>query len=394
MARKHVIYIHGRAPKPAPEAFAGVIHASINAGLKLEHERLHASGPPPALPAPAVCGPGSEPAPTIEAPLPIFHNTSDAGAVFSLAYYGDISGRLMADKAAEKETFADRHFWRRFATDFKRWLEEDAAGNWYDKPVMASKLLEQLDALVSVPGDPFSKRRWKAVRDQAGPSPILLGDNAGRTLDPVLRLPWVGRRIEDFVRPKFPDLYAYLKMRYFGSSIRHRLQSVLLGALARGDEVCLVSHSLGTLVAYDVLWKIGWMSEYEAFRSNGGGRITQLITMGSPLGWSVTQPYLYDGGEFETFKYPPNIEGTWHNIAAEDDPIAYDQSLEDDFAALEKRKSTLFGGRTKIRDHLVYNPCFSPDRETSGATRSLDPHAEIGYLAHRTTAGLLTDWLG
>ncbi|MEO0631299.1 MAG: hypothetical protein AAFY46_11355, partial [Planctomycetota bacterium] len=220
----------------------------------------------------------------------------------------------------------------------------------------------------------------------------LMFDNLGRGLDQVLRLPWLGRQIEDAVRPRFPDLYAYLKMRYFGSDIRLRLQSVLLGALADGDEICLIGHSLGTLVSYDVLWKIGWMSEYKAFR-DAPGSITQWVTLGSPLGWSVVQPYLYDGSEFESFRFPRNVEGTWHNIAAEDDPIAYDQTLKDDFAALEGRKTDLFDGKTKIRDHKIYNPCFSPVRESGGTAIKLDPHAEVGYLAHRETAGLLTKWL-
>lgn len=386
-----MIYIHGRAPKPRPAEFADVIREAFNAGLRLEHERAKAGGSPVQLPNPKICGPDTEPAVTIAAPLPIFENRARGDVAFTIAYYGDVTGKLMADDAAKDETFADKYFWRLLADDYRELLEKDDEGRWYDKPFVAQRLLAELDELVSYSGSKFGKAHWMSARKQAPRSPVLAGDNLGRTLDPVLRLPWVGRRIEDFVRPKFPDLYAYLKMRYFGSAIRLRLQSVLLGALARGDEICLVSHSLGTLVSYDVLWKIGWMSEYKAFR-DALGRITHWLTMGSPLGWSVTKPYLYDGGEFESFKHPRNIEGTWHNIAAEDDPIAYDQSVKDDFKQLDGRKSDLFNSKTKIQDHKIYNPFFSPDRENP-AQRNLDPHGEVGYLANKTTARLMTKWL-
>ena len=47
----------------------------------------------------------------------------------------------------------------------------------------------------------------------------------------------------------------------FGTDVRWRLTKPLLNALKEGDNIFLVSHSLGTMIAYDVLWKFSHYGE-------------------------------------------------------------------------------------------------------------------------------------
>ena len=81
-----------------------------------------------------------------------------------------------------------------------------------------------------------------------------------------------------------PDMTHYwYEDSYFGSDVRYRLMVELRGALDNQDEVMIVAHSLGTMISYDVLWKLSHYSEY---RNAYGAKkkIDLLVTLGSPLG--------------------------------------------------------------------------------------------------------------
>ena len=171
--------------------------------------------------------------------------------------------------------------------------------------------------------------------------------------------------------------------RTIGSKIRERLHTPLKNALIDGDDVCLVAHSMGTMVSYDVLWKFSRMSEYREVQ-DANNPVSLWLTLGSPLGEAGVKANLSDSDERthrdETDKFPKNIIRQWHNIAAYDDFISHDPSLRDDFRAM--LKFNLVGD---IRDHRIYN-CWSFEGEAN-------PHKFYGYLAHPKTAKFITDWI-
>lgn len=81
-----------------------------------------------------------------------------------------------------------------------------------------------------------------------------------------------------------PDMAHYWNEdTYFGSDVRHRLMVELKEALDNQDDVMIVSHSLGTMISYDVLWKL---SHYGEYRHDYGAdkKVNLLLTLGSPLG--------------------------------------------------------------------------------------------------------------
>lgn len=78
-------------------------------------------------------------------------------------------------------------------------------------------------------------------------------------------------------------------------------------------------------------------------------------------------------------RYPSNIK-RWINIAAEDDFIAHDESVRDDFQAMIG-----FALIDSIEDQRIYNLAVR-DRKSN-------PHHAAGYLIHPNVADTLADWL-
>jgi hypothetical protein len=159
--------------------------------------------------------------------------------------------------------------------------------------------------------------------------------------------------------------------------IRDRLQRVLLPSIRNGEDICLISHSMGTIVAYDVLWKFSRMSEYSDIRDR---KIRLFVTLGSPLGDPVVAKQLYDSNEPDDGRYPTNIN-VWHNFAAKDDFISRDEQLADNFAEMVWRKSV-----SKIVDRFIYTFWVGYD--------GLNPHKFYGYLDNYQFAKSIASWIG
>lgn len=179
------------------------------------------------------------------------------------------------------------------------------------------------------------------------------------------------------------DLGAYLMRRTVGSQVRERLHTPLKDALINGDDVCLVAHSMGAMVSYDVLWKFSRMSEYKDVQ-NAANPVSLWLTLGSPLGEAGVKANLYDANERthrdETDKYPKDIIEMWQNVAAYDDFISHDPTMRDDFRAMMK-----FRLLKNIKDHRIHN-CWAFEGEAN-------PHKFYGYLVNPKTAGLIADWI-
>lgn len=167
----------------------------------------------------------------------------------------------------------------------------------------------------------------------------------------VLPLPGGMRRaVAAFFLKRFlKDVAAY----FFQARARTRIQDRLRAELRRTrDDFILVSHSLGTVVAFEIL-------------SEGMSRpdCSLFVTLGSPLGIQEVQDVLKDfGGELTI---PPDVH-SWHNFADRLDPVAIDARLANDF---DPR------GNRRIIDQTIIN-------ERTTDLRSFNPHSAIGYLSH------------
>jgi len=175
------------------------------------------------------------------------------------------------------------------------------------------------------------------------------------------------------------DMSQYLMTRKVGSEIRQRLQSHLKPALERGSDICLISHSMGCIVSYDVLWKYSRMSEYRALQDSGS-KVSLWLTLGCPLGEPGVRDNLYDASERGGDRFPRNIIGNWVNMAAADDFVSHDRTMLGDF-----RDMLNFRYVDSITDHEVYNFWASRDE--------LNPHNFYGYLDNPSVAQQISGWL-
>ena len=171
---------------------------------------------------------------------------------------------------------------------------------------------------------------------------------------------------------KQPELASYLAGEQWALDLRTNLADRIKRSLEAGEDLLLVAHCLGSVLAYDVLWHL---SREQAV----AGRVT-FVTLGSPLGDRSVQRRLLGRREEGASKYPNNIS-LWHNLSAEDDYVCHDKTVADDFKTMLRYK--LLGD---IRDFTIYNLSVRYGRSNT--------HSSVGYLIHPRMTKLLSEWLG
>ncbi|HOD13683.1 MAG TPA: hypothetical protein PLA65_15960 [Spirochaetota bacterium] len=167
------------------------------------------------------------------------------------------------------------------------------------------------------------------------------------------------------VRNLFKDLDLYYHRdcpvtRFRGQlardAIRMRLAEVLRTYSDR--SILLISHSMGTIISYDVLTQ-----------TTPDVKIDTLVTIGSPLGMPLIlkKILIEQGRDIRKERQPvtpENIVTAWYNFSDLDDPVAINYNLADDY------KPNRAG--IASRDIIVYNN-YENDGDRS-------PHKLYGYL--------------
>lgn len=319
---KHLVIIHGRDKKPECEKLLGLIKKALVAGLRRVDEDAA--------------------------------NQLDKGELpITLAYYGDINNRLLLARRPKLKS-----------------IMHQVNGNWY---VEDDYYDEDLQRLMERPLTQFDRKHYdEHMRDH---KLIGLQDDIAQAVSPLFSLFELSNRI---IRSVLPDLGAYLNSRVVGSEIRERLQEPLAKALHQYDDVMLISHSMGCMVAYDVLWKFSRMSEYKHLWDK---RVNVWLTIGNPLGEPFVSKGLYDSDEPFDGKFPRNIK-KWINVNAVDDYIAHDTTIADDFSPMMKE-----GLIEHIKDEpTIYN--FWKDHNGR-----CNPHNLFGYLNHPDVSAHIAKWI-
>ncbi|MFA6213271.1 MAG: hypothetical protein WCT03_15105 [Candidatus Obscuribacterales bacterium] len=145
------------------------------------------------------------------------------------------------------------------------------------------------------------------------------------------------------------DVAAYFYEEEQRQAIRQRLIDCLM---TKHDDYLLVTHSMGTVIAYDVL------SDFKKDEIN----VPLWVTIGSPLGVQEVQDRLHFLKKAKKLG-KPEVVTQWLNYADRLDPVALDPTLKDDFA----------GVATTIVDKTVENL----DRFDF---TQFGPHSGTGYL--------------
>jgi hypothetical protein len=179
------------------------------------------------------------------------------------------------------------------------------------------------------------------------------------------------------LRKAVPELNHYWDDRQdWSGAVQDRLTTLLTELMAAEKNILLISHCMGSVLAWDSLWH---MTHEGEFAGQDVKRITRWITLGSPLGSRAVRSKLAGARESGTRRFPA-VLNAWHNISAEDDYVCHDKTVADDFRAMLQQR--MIGD---IRDHTIYNLSVRYGRS--------NPHSSAGYLIHPRTAVLLAEWL-
>lgn len=154
--------------------------------------------------------------------------------------------------------------------------------------------------------------------------------------------------------------------------VREVLKQELRPILKNNDQVLLIGHSMGSVIAYDSLWELSHLE-------NLPGKV-DFLTIGSPLGMNYVQHRLKGKECSGNKKYPTNIRN-WVNISSEGDVTALDRIFADDFSKMLK-----LGIVESIEDHCegIYN-FFHNDE-------GLNCHRSYGYLVNPAVGKVIADW--
>lgn len=151
---------------------------------------------------------------------------------------------------------------------------------------------------------------------------------------------------------RFDDLWHYHGERHFARQVRARLAERLRAF--RNHRILLVAHSMGSVIAYDVLRSLE--------REDPALRVDHFVTAGSPLGLAKVK--LKFEAEHGPLRVPNNVSA-WTNLADGDDVVSIMGALETDYGPSDSG--------IRITDRRVVNDFRRLDGEPN-------PHKSYGYL--------------
>jgi hypothetical protein len=167
-------------------------------------------------------------------------------------------------------------------------------------------------------------------------------------------------------------------LRYFenkatvADEIRDLLTSRLASAHESGEKILLIAHSLGSVIAYDVLWEL-------THRTKSALKIDLLLTVGSPLGLNFVKHRVSGAKKRGRARYPHNIR-RWCNLSAIGEMTALDRVFANDYR--EMLELNLVEEITDRNDLLTY----------FRGPEGLNVHRCYGYMVNPVLGKVVADW--
>lgn len=186
-------------------------------------------------------------------------------------------------------------------------------------------------------------------------------------------------RITDLIAPPalrmtLADVRHYLENRDgIAGRIRAVVREPLLAAWEAGAKVLLIGHSLGSVIAFDVLWEL-------SRRDGHPGRVDVFMSLGSPIATRFIRHGLEGAHLNGRERYPGNIR-RWLNVSARGELVA-----------LHPRVKPFFGAMLKLGLLESLEDCTGIYTHFRGPA-GLDVHKSYGYLNHAAVAGAVAQWL-
>lgn len=229
----------------------------------------------------------------------------------------------------------------------------------YPAPVALSEVAEPY---VAAAGSGPLPRAGRSIRSIAE---TRIKEGVGKVLEKVFGAPVAEGVVRDALEAKMPDLHRYQHHRAARDAIRARLREALRSAQETRGQIMLIAHSMGSIVAYDVLRAAG--------RTLPGLRISHFVTLGSPLGLTEVMEILAAPLRV------PECVARWSNFADPRDYAArWDTRLSNDYRANR-------AGVT-VSDHLVINGYVTRSGKPN-------PHKIYGYLRTPEVSELIASFL-
>ena len=214
------------------------------------------------------------------------------------------------------------------------------------------------DPRVAAPYGPKAEAFARKLAGRLSEGAPAAGRKGARRLETKVLPPFLRRSLTKWITKEFVrDVAAYFYDKPTAEAMRDRLRALLIPERA---PYLLIAHSMGTVIAYDVLHAL----------AGSGLPVAHWLTVGSPLGLKEVQDHI---------RHPlavPKGLASWWNVADDSDPIALDHRLTNDFAP----KGT-------IADREVENP----DRKF---LRFWSAHSIEGYLRTPPVRERVTALLG
>ncbi len=174
---------------------------------------------------------------------------------------------------------------------------------------------------------------------------------------------------DKIVHRYFKDLETYyssepVKNGKGQSLIRDQIRERLASVLEKNEkkDILLLSHSMGSIIAYDVLAHTVPHIEIDTF-----------VTVGSPLGLPIIVGRIFAEQKIKLIDEtkvhtPENVKHAWYNLADPEDRIAIDATLNDDYQensrgirAVDKVVNTDYAINEERNAHKSYGYLRTPE---------------------------------
>jgi hypothetical protein len=264
------------------------------------------------------------------------------GLAKDIAYYGDLTNSLL-----------------------------EAHGKRYDEQLDLGDRSNALNGLRSI----AARKRFGIRQYDCLPGKTALREFAADIAAPIfgalgMTMPLISCVSKDFAE------YLSGKSDY-AKALRKRVRIKLCELLDRGDRVMLMTHGVGCVVAYDVLWQLSHEAEYK--EKYDQTKVDTWLTLGAPLGDRNIRKRLLGSKKALVDRFPTNVI-TWHNISAEDDYTCHDNTLADDFNSMLDRRVV-----SALHDYHICNLAVRYGKS--------NPHSSVGYYIHPRVAKIVVDWI-
>jgi hypothetical protein len=257
-----------------------------------------------------------------------------------------------------------------------------------DDAAYCKKLTAQVDKVIV-------ERREIKDRFHVGMGEKVSGFFKDRGLDLVKLLAGALTVKDDVMRNFLRETELYDQDQYIADRIRAPLESALRHAWDEGSEPVILSHSMGSFVSYDVLWRFAHRKTAD-FKKYNKKRVKMFVTMGSPLGDPSVRKLLFatHHQDHSLRQFPTNIE-RWHNYACLGDVVSHQKNFHEVFYQ-PMRKLKLFPTNKRFRsiDYAdLHNPFEVVSHAGNRKKEKRNPHKSYGYLAQPRLGSWIADYL-